>query len=67
MVDLCAGECGPGSYYSAARKLCVPCDVGNYQPRSGQSTCLTCPDDMITYGRGAVFAFECCKHRGRTF
>jgi len=49
-TDLHAGECGPGSYYSAAKKLCVPCDVGSYQPRSGQSSCLTCPHEMITYG-----------------
>ena len=58
---LCSGACGPGSYHSAARKLCVPCAVGSYQPSSGMSTCTTCPDDMITYGRGAVYAFECCK------
>lgn len=67
VIELRVGECGPGSYYSTARKLCVPCDVGSYQSHSGQSTCVTCPDDMITYGRGAVYAFECCNYHCSLF
>ena len=54
-------ECSPGTYYDEDEATCILCEVGSYQPLPAQSICLICPDNMTTYGRGAVHRRECCK------
>jgi len=58
-IYIFVAECSPGTYSSL--DLCIPCDIGFYQPRSSQSECISCARDLITYGRGAVLSAECCK------
>ncbi|XP_053383713.1 signal peptide, CUB and EGF-like domain-containing protein 1 [Mercenaria mercenaria] len=45
--------CDPGSYRQKDQKLlCTPCEIGKYQPSSGETSCLDCPNDEITLGTG---------------
>jgi hypothetical protein len=58
---LIAVECQPGSFYLADTKTCVLCDLGWYQPKPGQLSCVPCSKNLTTYGRGAMYAIECCE------
>ena len=56
-----AVECQPGSFYLSESRTCVLCDLGSYQPHPGQLGCVSCGSNLTTYGRGAMYAIECCK------
>ena len=56
--DLYCVEC-PAGYYSAENELrgerwnvCTLCEMGKYQPETGQPACLQCPGDSTTSTRG---------------
>ena len=60
--------CAPGSALSAVDNECRLCPVGQYQPRSQETTCYNCPPNTSTRGPGAVNETECtnpCKQNGR--
>ena len=38
---------------------CVPCRVGSYQPNSGQTVCMQCPDGFTTAQEGAIEKSQC--------
>ena len=37
-------ECEAGTYSNSGSSVCVPCPAGQYQPSTGEASCLTCPD-----------------------
>ena len=50
-------NCGPG-YYSR-KSSCVPCELGQYQDRQGQTSCKRCPPGRSTDSIGATSVEEC--------
>ncbi len=55
-------ECGQGTFLFQSSDTdfeCIPCPVGTYQNQEGQSSCINCPHEMVTYGKGASNITEC--------
>jgi hypothetical protein len=38
---------------------CVPCRVGSYQPNSGQTVCVQCPEGFTTTQEGTIEKARC--------
>jgi len=56
--------CLPGEFLSAKDNSCVLCPLGQYQPDSQQTSCVTCPPDTSTIETGATSVDQCsnrCK------
>ena len=54
-------QCKAGTYSEGGRyAFCNDCSSGMYQPKRGQSECLTCPAEMFS-GRGAKECFKCAE------
>jgi hypothetical protein len=51
--------CAPGSFFDEKTRKCEQCKMGTYQPSQGQSTCLTCAQNGVTTGPGAISVEEC--------
>ena len=55
-------NCPAGSYYKQMK--CVPCAMGQYQDKEGQTKCKPCPAAGTTAVSGAVSRNEC---HGKTY
>ncbi|CAG2221269.1 unnamed protein product [Mytilus edulis] len=51
--------CPAGSYYDNVVNECIRCKRGSYQPKSGQSGCITCSEMLITAIEGTIDSSEC--------
>ena len=55
-------DCPPGHYGIVddnAIATCVPCQVGFYQPNSGQTACTRCPEGFTTVQDGSIDKLQC--------
>lgn len=51
--------CAAGSFFDEKTQKCEQCKMGSYQSSQGQSTCLSCAQNGVTTGAGAVSVEEC--------
>lgn len=51
--------CPAGSHYDYVVDECIRCQKGSYQPNSGQSGCIACPESLITAMEGSFDLSEC--------
>ncbi|VDD92750.1 unnamed protein product, partial [Enterobius vermicularis] len=56
--SLCV-PCAPGSMYDAATKKCQLCPIGEYQTKTGQNFCISCPEGQITTSLGSTQLADC--------
>ena len=48
------GPCSPGTYFTKEENNCLRCQVGYFQPNSGQSSCEKCPVGTTNKGEGSA-------------
>lgn len=51
--------CASGSFFNTKTQKCEKCKMGTYQPSQAQSSCLSCAQNGVTTGPGAVSVDEC--------
>uniref|UniRef100_A0AC35U7X4 Sushi, von Willebrand factor type A, EGF and pentraxin domain-containing protein 1 n=1 Tax=Rhabditophanes sp. KR3021 TaxID=114890 RepID=A0AC35U7X4_9BILA len=56
--DVCV-PCAPGSYFNSGSMKCEYCEIGTYQSREGELSCMSCPNKMTTMNIAALTPDEC--------
>ncbi|KAK3591334.1 hypothetical protein CHS0354_028441 [Potamilus streckersoni] len=58
----CLVPCLPGKYHTGNinTAICADCPLGQYQPTSGQQTCLNCASNKTTYFTGSAVCYDIC-------
>ena len=51
---MCIVPCAAGSYHDLHAGECTGCSGNTYQPHSGQTLCLVCPNGSIADGVNAT-------------
>ena len=59
-ADTNNGPCPVGHYCSRGSSFPVPCEPGQYQPATGQSVCVNCPQYMYCPNMGMTTATNYC-------
>ncbi|KAK3602546.1 hypothetical protein CHS0354_003798 [Potamilus streckersoni] len=52
-------ECPVGTYYKTSTLQCQYCDIGTYQDKTAQITCVTCSTGYSTAGVGSTKTQDC--------
>ena len=52
-------ECPPGTFSIGGTGVCQRCDIGEFNPDWGQSSCRGCPSPMTTTGTGKLYCDAC--------
>nr|XP_006825005.1 PREDICTED: uncharacterized protein LOC100367903 [Saccoglossus kowalevskii] len=58
-ITACIPKCQAGFYSESGVITCSACDIGYYQPATGQTSCLLCPIGTTTIDRGAASLDQC--------
>jgi len=58
-VEECQERCASGQYFDEARKACLSCGYGYYQPEEGKFSCRRCENGRTTRTKEAVSSSEC--------
>ncbi|XP_038050781.1 sushi, von Willebrand factor type A, EGF and pentraxin domain-containing protein 1-like [Patiria miniata] len=60
-VTLCQDECAAGSFSDSGIIPCSRCMIGEYQPHTGQMSCLPCPEGLTTADFGSQSSNQCLE------
>ena len=51
--------CLPGTFYEESKKSCELCPLSQYQDKTGQASCMACPNGKITRSQGTSSVDGC--------
>ncbi len=52
-------KCPAGTYFNIVSERCESCEIGTYQPREGELTCVVCPRNTSTASDNTKSVNEC--------
>ncbi|XP_064641378.1 uncharacterized protein LOC135496149 isoform X2 [Lineus longissimus] len=57
----CKVTCGPGTFLSTNKTMCIPCPKNKYQPLNDTTVCISCAADHITRNTGSKSKSQCIE------